>query len=233
MSVASTVKFDILFQFRHGLYYAAAFVAVFYILLLRNLPEGIRETVSVVLLFSDTSILGFFFIGGIILLEKAQKTLSSVFVTPLSVTEYFISKTISLTLLAVIIGIFIMITVNGIPPYPVLFLSGIIFSSIFFTLIGIIVATRSQTVNGYFFRAMLYTMILVAPLADYLNLVKSPLFYLLPAQGVLLFLNGAFNGITAGLLIYAVISQIIWIGIVYLWAEKWFNKYIISKIGEN
>ena len=76
-------------------------------------------------------------------------------------------------------------------------------------------------------------MILVAPLADFLNLVESPIFYLFPAQGVLLFLGGAFNGITIGELFYSVISQIICIVIAYLWAEKWFNKYIISKIGEN
>ena len=156
MKTLSTVKYDVMFQFRYGFYYAYLFVTVLYILLLRSLPEETRRILATILVFSDTSILGFFFIGGMVLLEKGQKTLESLFVTPLRIWDYLISKIISLTLLALLTSFAIMIFSFGASFNPIPLLIGVTFSSAFFTLLGLLASSRIKTLNGYLLISPLY-----------------------------------------------------------------------------
>ena len=96
MRFTSALKYDLKFQIRHGFYYAYAFVVTFYLIALLNIPLGIREWVTTLVIFSDTSVLGFFFVGSIILLERGQGTLNTLFVTPIRLHEFLLSKSLSL-----------------------------------------------------------------------------------------------------------------------------------------
>ena len=51
MRILSAIKADILFQFRHGFYYAYLFVTGFYVLALLSLKGNLKETITTLLLF--------------------------------------------------------------------------------------------------------------------------------------------------------------------------------------
>jgi len=231
MRLLASLRYDITFQFRHGFYYAYIFISVLYILILRNLPEGVRPTVTSLVIFSDTGILGFFFIGAIILLEKAQNTLESLFVTPLRLGEYFISKVISLTLIAFLMSSVIMILGNGIPPFPLPFVLGVLFSSVFYTLLGFIIAARAKNLNEYFVTSLLCTFIVGIPILDFFGVFQSPLFYLFPTKASLLLIHGAFQSVPLSGFIYSILYLFITSVLVYLWAYSRFTTYVILKIG--
>ncbi|MDM5187024.1 ABC transporter permease [Bacillus sp. DX4.1] len=231
MRLLSAVKYDIISQFRHGFYYAYLFVTILYIVLLRLLPDGIRTSVETLVLFSDPVVLGFYFIGGIVLLEKAQNTLDSLFVTPFRVHEYITSKIISLTLLTVVASFVVagFTRDSGFAPIPMLI--GVTLSSIFFTLLGFAIVVRSKSVNSYLLISPAYTLVFFLPVLDYINIFKTPLFHIIPTYPALVLIDGGGGNLSLFTMLYSITIIIIWIIIAYIWAYQSFYKYIILKIG--
>lgn len=232
MRLTAAIRHDLRFQFRHGFYYAYLLVTVLYVVLLRILPESIRGMASVLVIFSDPAALGCFFIGGIVLLEKGQNTLESLFVTPLRLREYLAAKVASLAVLAVASSVAIVLLAQGIPAHPGAFLTGVILSSVFFTLTGCILAARARDVNGYLLSVTLYLTVLSLPVLDYLGVAKSVLFYAFPTQASLVLLDAGFQSRPAWELWYGTAVLLAWSALAYTWAYRRFRKYVIGKGGD-
>lgn len=232
MRALAAFRYDMKFQFRHGFYTAYILVTLLYVGIILNVPDVIRPMLTLYLIFSDTAVLGFFFIGGIILLERRQRTIESLFVTPLRTSEYLWSKTVSLTILATIISHILLVTALGITDNLIWFSLGIILSAIFFILVGIAVAVRARTINGYFFRGVLYTIVFSVPVIQFIHLAESPIISLLPTWGLLVLLRAQVQPASLPKMLGAVALLIIWCGIAWWWADRWFQKYVILRFGE-
>ncbi|CDO04896.1 hypothetical protein BN988_03473 [Oceanobacillus picturae] len=102
MRFPAAFLYDIKIQFRHGLYAVYTLVSLFYIIALHQIPEQYREIAGIFITFSDPGVLGFFFIGGLVLLERNQNILDNLFITPYKVEEYIFSKALSLTVLSIL-----------------------------------------------------------------------------------------------------------------------------------
>lgn len=155
-------------------YYAYLLISTVYIAVLQFLPVEYREAANIALTFSDPSVLGFFFIGGLVLLEKGQNIHDSLFVTPLSESEYILSKTASLSVLSLGSSIFIHSSVFGFGTNSVMFACGVLFTSFFFTMIGLGLAVRCETLNGFFFLSSLSTFVFVLPLFETAGIWSKP-----------------------------------------------------------
>ncbi|HKJ69747.1 MAG TPA: hypothetical protein VKA68_17455 [bacterium] len=233
MRTLSALRYDILFQLRHGFYTAYALLTVIYIGILLNLPVPIRGWATVLLIFSDTSVLGYFFIGGIILMERRQGTLDTLTVTPLRPWEYLWAKILSLTGISMIVSALILLITAGIRPDLGWFLTGVFLSAIFFTLIGLAIAVRSSTVNEYFFRGIYYYIIFMIPLVDFFGLAEHPVFYLFPTLAILTLLESVFRSHSLSQLWFAVAILLIWCVLGWIWVRAWFRKYVILRKGGN
>ncbi len=231
MRILSGILYDIKFQIRHGFYYAYALISLLYILLIRVMPAETREYVSILILLTDPTVLGFFFIGGIVLLEKDQNIFASLFVTPMKVGEYIAAKLASLTLISLLSSAIIAFcsTPGGFDP--LLLLISIVPSSMFFTLAGIALAARVRSINGYIIASPFYLTPFILPIFGYLKLFDSPVFSFLPGYGSLQLVAGAYQGISFVDGIYSMILLLIWVVLAYIWAESWFKRYILSAIG--
>lgn len=231
MRVLPAIIQDVKFQFRHGFYYAYLIICAVYIFFLRAVSVDAREFLAIFLIFSDPAILGFVFIGGIVLLEKDQKVLESLFVTPLQIREYFIAKITSLTILVVLVSLLIISFSFGAKFNLIPLLLGVILGSIFFILLGFALAARVKSVNGFILSTPLMLIWSSLPLLNFFNICDHYLFYLLPGKGILILLEAVFSNTSILWLIYAVFLLLGWIVIAYLWAKDWFYQYIILKIG--
>ncbi len=231
MRLLSAIKFDIRFQLRHGFYYAYLLVSLIYILLIRLLPVSVRELATIFVVFTDPSVLGFFFIGGIILLEKGQNIFESLFVTPYRTWEYQISKLASLTLLAFSSSLVIVLATVGWRVNILLLTVGILLSSVLFTLFGMTLAFISKTVNDYIISSLVYMPVFFLPMLELFGIYKTPLFLLLPTKATLLLMQGAFSGISLLDFLYSISTLAVWIAIAWIWAQNWFHKYIILREG--
>jgi len=232
MRFISAFVYDVKLQFRHGFYYAYALVCVVYMLLLQALPPSFRETTATLLTFSDPSVLGFFFIGGLVLLEKGQNIHDNLFVTPYKLEEYLGSKTLSLTVLSLLSSLAIHISAFGVTSHLFAFMVGIGLTSSFFTLIGLGVAARSQTMNGFFLRSMLYTTVFFVPLLEVMGGWSSPLFALMPPKASLMLIGAAFAPLHGAGWIYALAVLVAWNILAYVWTRRLFDRHILLKIGE-
>lgn len=70
--IVNALKADILFQFKQGFYFIYIVISVFYLIILSQLSPEIIQLILPIILYIDPSILGLFFIGDILLLEKEQ-----------------------------------------------------------------------------------------------------------------------------------------------------------------
>ena len=62
---------DILLQWRQGFWLVYFIVSIIYVIILLNIPRENRMMVSLIMILSDTTMLGVIFIGALILLGKA------------------------------------------------------------------------------------------------------------------------------------------------------------------
>lgn len=232
MRTAVCIKNDYRLQFRHGFYYVYALLSVLYIIILRSLPEDLSDFILPLIVFTDPAVVGFFFIGGIIFLEKEENTLKSLFVTPINLWDYLFAKVISLTTLAVITSFIITIAVKGTSFQPLLLFIGIVLTSFIFTFLGLVTASRFNTINKYFILSIIFILPLFLPLLDFFDIYKNPLFLFFPTKASLILIHGGIGGeVSAGMAAYGICSLILWTIIAAKWAHNWFEKHIILKIG--
>ncbi|MCA1320648.1 ABC transporter permease [Bacillus tianshenii] len=219
------------FQFQHGFYYAYLLMTIIYIWMLKFVPVDYLDSVTVVVVFSDPSFLGAFFIGGIVLLEKSQGVYDAFFVTPLRVGEFLLSKILSLSIISLLSSVAIVLMVHS--NFDVIpFLVGILLSSVVFTLIGLLLAVRVNTVNQFLLTSPLVLMVFFVPVFGLFEWWDSILFKWLPSYAGLLLIEGTFHDLNIGELFLAISILMLWAVGLYLWAKHDFHKYILAKAGD-
>lgn len=231
MRTLAAVKQDVRFQVRHGFYYAYLLVCTVYVLFLHNVPDWMDSVSAMVLISADPGVLGFFFIGGILLLERGQGILENLFVTPLRIHEYLLSKAVSLGLLSVASSLAVMLFAFGGAFAVAPLLTGVVLSSVFFTLLGVTLAVRVKTVNGFLLTSTLYLTVLFVPIANVFGMWVTPWMKVFPTEAAMTLIGAAFADKEVWELAVAVTVLLVWIGIAYAWAYRAFYRHIILKIG--
>lgn len=230
--LCACIKADLYLQVKYGFYTVYAIVTAVYILLLKQLPSESLKIVTPMIVFSDPSMLGFFFIGGLVLLEKGENTLEYITATPLRIGEYLLSKMISLTLLALMASFIVTLFSYGDLVHGIQLTIGIILTSSFFILVGFIAVARFQTVNKYILSSIIYMTFLFLPLINYFGLWQNWIFYLFPTHASLVLIGGAFQSTEWWKVGYGIGYLILWIFIAYPLAHRAFYRFMILKEGE-
>ena len=126
---------EIRLQYRHGLYMVYGLLCLLYVIILRAVGGEARQILLPLLIFMDPTMLGFFFVGGLVLLERSDRTVSALFTTPVSLFQYLVAKVLSLSFLALMAAQVIAVLTVG-PDYrPVLLGAAVSLSAAVFTLI--------------------------------------------------------------------------------------------------
>ncbi len=174
------LKTEIKLQWRQGFWLVYFVVSVLYIIVLLNVPRESRMMVSLIMILTDATMLGVLFIGALVLLEKQQAVIHSLFVTPLDPSRYIWSKTLSLSLIAVVMSILIYLPVWNFPSYALLLLLTVAISAGTFAMLGLGLAAGVNTINQYFGVQMLISVLFCLPIFPYLLLDQHPVFLFLP-----------------------------------------------------
>lgn len=195
MRLLYAVLADIRFQIKQGFYLVYVIITAMYLIIMSFLPDDILTVALPLVVFSDPSVLGLFFIGGIILMEKGQGVLMVLVVSPLRSWEYILSKVISLAIVSVLAAIAITYfsyypTVN----WWILLMSTILTSGIF-TLLGIMINAGCNTVNQYMLKTIPYMLLFILPCFALLGFPYSELFTIIPSVAALKLMLGSFHGI--------------------------------------
>jgi fluoroquinolone transport system permease protein len=228
----STLHWDVRLQLRNGFYYVSAFMVILWGLLFSQLPELDWGWLVPGLLLGNLIINTFYFIGGLVLLEKDQGSLEVQVVTPLRTGEYLAAKVGSLILLSMLENVVLVLLIAG-PTFRLLPLAlGIALASAMYALVGFVAVSRYTSINEYLFPSLIYTMPLALPLVDYFGLYRTWLVYLHPLQAPLLVLQAAFEMLALWQWLYAILYSALWIGIFYLLARRAFHRHVIGREGK-
>ncbi len=239
--LSAAIQGDVRLQFRNGFYYASAFVMVVSIIILSQLPLS-QEILALLLppiLMQNVAINTFYFMAGLVLLEKGEGILEGLVVSPLRRGEYLISKAVTLALLSVVESLGITIVLYGLG-FNIFFLAvSIILLGLFLTLLGFVAVSRYESINTFLLPSVVMLMVISVPLLDYfklwppnqIGLGLSWLIYLHPIHALLLLMKAAFEPIAAWQLGYGLFYSLAWIGLTYRWCKGAFYHFVILKEG--
>jgi len=234
VSVRGMVPWDVRLQYRYGFYAVYAVLTVLFVGTLRSIPAGsARDTALQLLVFSDPSFLGFYFVAALVLFEKGQGVVGALVTSPLSTRAYLWSKALSLTLLALVATTVVTVLGYGTDLRWVPLLAGVAFTSVLFVFVGFVAVARFDSVNAYFMTAMAYMTVLGAPVLGLVGLVETPLFYLLPAQPSLVLFEAALAPVPTLELAYAVGYLVVAIGVAAVAARRSFEHHVVADLDQS
>ncbi len=157
------LRHDLRLQLRNGIYYAYAFVILTYAALLYWLGQYLPDWMPGLIILTDPAVIGFFFLGALMLLEQAEDVRTGLAVTPVSAAEYFWAKTLPLTALAVlavgVIGLFLHTDTDHL-----MLAATVILTSVCFLGIGVPTALYFRSVASYLIGSGGYMIPIMAPL---------------------------------------------------------------------
>jgi len=221
------IKTEITLQWRQGFWLVYFVVSALYVLVLLNVPGENRMMVSLIMILTDTTMLGVLFIGALVLLEKQQAVIHSLFVTPLEPSRYIWSKTISLSLIAVVMSILVYLPVWNFSAYTLVLLLTVTFTAGTFALLGLGLAAGVETINQYFGIQMAVSMLFLLPVIPYLLLDQHPVFLFLPYIASLDIMLGAMDPLPAWRLICDLLFMSAWGILAFRYALHRVNKKLV------
>lgn len=223
------IKYDIRLQWRQGFWLVYFIVTLIYLLILFSLPPGSRHFISLLFVLMDTSVLGVVFVGALVLLEKQQNVLQSLFVTPLKLRTYLFSKTISLTILALFMSMGIYFPVAGFSRGTLLLMALVLISSAFFMLVGIGVSARVSTLNQYLGKLILAGLVIIVPVIPFVLVENSGWMRIFPSNALYDLALIIYSGSPGGMAVADLIILVLWLVVSWFYAETRFQKHVMFR----
>jgi fluoroquinolone transport system permease protein len=217
--------YDINIQWRSGYWSVYGVMGFLYILILLNIPVNVRDEVAIGIIFMDTSVLGLIFVGALVLLEKQQGVLQSMSVTPLKLNIYIYSKVISLTLLSTVISSLIwIISLWSFRGYGYI-LSGVVLSSVVFTIFGLGFTSGVTSFNQYLAKIFMGSLVFSIPVIPFIIFPEMVWMIIFPTNAALNLFLQITKGYFSIVQIIDIIILVIWIFVMLIFARKQFKKY--------
>lgn len=223
------LKKEITLQWRQGFWLVYFVISAIYVGVLLNLPEKNRLLVSLILILTDTTMLGVIFIGALVLLEKQQAVIQSLFVTPLEPSRYIWSKTISLSLIAICMSVLVYLPAWTFTAYTPLLLGAITVTAATFVMLGLGLAAKIDTINQYFGLLMGASMLLILPVIPYMLLDQNPVFLILPYVASLDLMLGARSPLPLWRILADISMLLAWGYIAYRFALRRVTRHLVFR----
>jgi fluoroquinolone transport system permease protein len=215
------LKWDLVLLAKYGILPVAIGIGVLYIALIYIL--NIPPNIIALLIFSDPSMMGFIFVGVMVLFEKQAGTSSALVVTPLRPWQYLLSKSVSLTIPALIVSI-AMTYASRESVNLMLVIVAVFLTSVLFLLLGFIGAQRVKTFNQYILIIPMFIAPFCIPIIDYFGLWESPLMWIIPTQSSLILLKAAFVEVEVWKQLLSVFILLLSIALAWKWALVEYAK---------
>ncbi len=226
-----TIYWDIVRQYRNGFYMVTALIVVLLVILLHQLNGVDWSLWWPVILLETLVINSFFFMAGIVLLEKGEGVLEAQVITPIRDWEYLLAKVISLYVLSVLESLTLVLLISGLNFNWFWMLAGIGCFVALYTLYGFFVVARYDSISEFILPSALWTMGFSVPLLPYFDLWQHWILYLHPLQAPLVLIQAAYNPLPVWTLWYGVLYSLLWLGIGWIIGRQTFYRFVINKEG--
>jgi|SRR5690554_5095 len=221
---------DVRYQIKYGFYFLYTVIAAVYICILLFLPASVLRPAAALIILTDPAALGFFFVGGMVLLERGEGLHAYYSILPVPVSEYIFAKTMSLSLISTLVGMLIAGFALGSQVNYILLFFGLFLGASVFTMLGLVVGTVARSVNHYFVIGVPVGVLLMLPaFITYLDIYHFSI-EILPATLLLRVLNGALGLPLPHHPLFSLAGLLLWFIPAFALANSYFAKYI-RKVG--
>lgn len=235
----SMMKMDARIQVRNQLYTIGIVVAVLTAVMvawLGNADQLFSLVPTLLLLVVGGTT--FLYVGALIFFEKDQGTLPATIVSPVRPSEYLWSKIITLTALAtlestvmvggamVIMGFSEPVSLPNLP----LLLAGALAIGVLYTLMGIILMVRYDTITDFLIPMAFVVMILQLPFLYFWGVFEFSVLLLIPTSAPAMLMRGAFIPLAGWEWAYGVGYTAVTLTGFTFWAYRAFQAHIIMKV---
>ena len=195
-ALMSTLRWDIVLNFRQGIVYAALWIVIMWSIMLSLVPNAEQLPVLISLLFLEVSIFAFYLMPGFYYLEKAERVLDSLVTSPMPPWVWLVSKTLVFSALTLLASAIITLVVHGPGVHWVWFSVAVLLSGMPVILVGFALATRYNGVADYLFPSIPVLLVLQLPLLRYWGILKGWFWWAFPTMPGLVLLEAAFQDVT-------------------------------------
>jgi fluoroquinolone transport system permease protein len=220
------MRWDVLIQYRNKFYAVSGFVVVFWTALLMFASGGIQlDPALVVPMFVAINLVitTFYFMAALVLLERNEGTFTALVVSPLRDVEYLLSKSISLSILALLETLIVVVVIFGINASWLPLLFGSLLFGVFYSLVGFISVSRYGAINEFLIPSAGIVTLMFVPLAGYFKLVDPMVFILHPVQPFIVLLQSAYTQMDVWQVAYAYLGSVAWTVLAFIWARRRFT----------
>ena len=222
-AMLTALRWDIVLQARNGFYWATAFLVAMIGALLLNVPEAARAN-SVVwapaILLINLQITTFFFVAGLMLLERDEGTLAALAVSPLSASGYLAMRTVSLTGLAAVETIALIWIGFGTSGSWSAILAGTAALGVIYTGFGAAIAVRYESVNAFLLPASAFVGLLLLPLLPHFGLAPRWPFLVHPLEPPMILLRAAYGLLDPTEVVFGIAGSIGWSALAFMWGRN-------------
>lgn len=219
MRKVNVMKGDMFFQWKYG-FYALYFVMILiYYVIFSFFSGDVKHTIVSVCVYSDPAAMGMFFMGALILLEKSQRITNSIAISPVTPEEYIMGKVLSIGIISEIVGSILMI--QGVSENYILCSIGIFAGSVIFSLCGIIVGAKIESLNQYIVWTLPFEIVGFVPVILYRVgfLWKNKRLLLHPGCSVMQLIEG-----NTEMALLSIVSILVWSILLFLIADVSVRK---------
>lgn len=222
-ALLTALRWDVVVQARNGFYWTTALVVLLLGGLLLAVPGDARVDAALwvpVVVIISLQVTTFFFVAGLMLLERDEGTLAALAVSPLSPGGYLAARTLSLTALAVVETLVIVWIGFDLPSAWLTTLSGMAVLGIIYTASGAAMAARYGSVNTFLLPASMVVLLLLLPLVPHLGLAPRWPFVLHPTEPALTLLRAGYGVARGADLAFGFGGSLFWSVVAFLWARR-------------
>ncbi len=223
------LKYDFLLLQRNNVITASIVITGIYIGVfqaLSSLPNA--QKLLVLILFVDPVILGFLFIGVMVLFETSENTLQALSVSPIKLQMYLFSKSIALSLMAVFCCILMIIAAYGLDFNILHFLFASTLTAVMLSFIGFIAVAGETSINRFILRVLAVVLFLSIPFFGYFGVVSNYWFVLFPSTPALALFDLSFSESTRFVdLLWPYLGTTFWVILAYFLARMRIVKSFV------
>ncbi len=226
-------RLEVMLQIRQRFVHAAVISGMLWLVVLLPMPMHLRSIVEPYVLIGDITVIGFFFIGGSVFLEKQERTLGAVICSPLRFGEYLSVKIAVLTVISLGVAVSVAIATHGVDFHPVPLVAGVVLGTLVMLLVGFVSALPFSSVSDWFLFTVVPLLILSLPVLHLLGVWPNPALYAIPTQGPLLLFAAVFDQVSLApwQVIYAVSYPLAAAAGLYVLAARMFERYVVERSG--
>jgi len=201
------------------------YALIFYII--RDL--GHVDKVLTLMIYNDPAVIGLFFIGLSFIIDKNQEILPALFVTPVNLHMFLITRVLALSIIGWLCSLGMGVSAIGLSFNLLHFSVGVFSICVLFSLIGIYLVSYTSEFLLFMLRSIPILLVLSLPMLNYFEVTNVGLFYSFPVQGCLNLVINSYRDIpVTSELIYGYVSILLWIPVLYFFVFRTFKSKLVN-----